>query len=301
MRIGILTYFIISIIVFSSKGQEAVYAYDDKISGFENNSVNIPVLNNDFGLQNGVSSLVIVEEPSNGQAIVEADNTITFIPDYSFVGKDEFMYKVCNTDGSCDQASVFVDIENVDFKPIAVNDTVVYLHGAPVEVDFLGNDTIKGDEPLSITIFGDLKQGEYLLNTANNLEVEFERRFIGVDSLDYMVCDTDNDCSTARIYFHVKHGGDIEFYIPQGFSPNGDGINDTFYVPDFSNYQAISITVADSWGNIVYQNEQYQNDWDGIANKGSSKGKLVLAGTYYYVFNIQGFGEQLTGFVYVAK
>ncbi len=301
MRICTFIFIICYVFSFQVKGQNIVYAYDDKIKGFENKAVNIPVLNNDFGLENGVSSLVISTEAANGTAIIEDDNTITFVPDYSFVGSDQFVYKVCNTDGSCDEATVFVDIQDVDFLPIAVNDSVTYLHGSPVVVDFLANDTIKGDEPITITILGELLQGEYFLNEENKLEVEFERRFVGLDSLDYIICDADNDCSQARIIFEVKHGGNVDFYVPEGFSPNGDGINDTFYVPDFSTYQNINITIVDSWGGIVYQNASYQNDWNGIANKGAGKGSLVAAGTYYYIITIEGVTKKLTGFVYVAK
>ena len=190
------------------KGQETVYAYDDLIKGFENVSVNIPVLNNDFGLEKGVKSLSIAVDAENGKAVIESDNTITFIPDHSFFGSDEFRYKVCNVDGSCDEASVFVEIENVDFKPEALNDTVTYLHGTPVEVDLLANDIINGDEPLTITIIGELRQGSYFLNSDNKLEVEFERRFVGQDVLEYIVCDIDNDCSQAKILFDVRHGGE---------------------------------------------------------------------------------------------
>ncbi|MBS2213835.1 gliding motility-associated C-terminal domain-containing protein [Carboxylicivirga mesophila] len=301
MRTCSIICILLSIICFQSKGQDIVYANDDKIKGFENSAVNIPVLNNDFGLEKGVSSLTIVVAAEHGTAVVEADNTITFIPNRSFVGSDDFIYKVCNADGNCDEATVFVEIEDVDFQPEAVNDTVTYLHGNPVVVDFMDNDIIEGDEPITVTILGELYQGTYFLNRDNMLEVEFERRFVGKDSLDYVICDVDNDCSQARIIFYVQHGGDIDFYIPEGFSPNGDGINDTFYIPDFSTYQGISITVVDSWGGIVYENASYQNDWNGIANKGSKKGQLVPAGTYYYIIAVEGVDKKITGFVYVAK
>ncbi len=301
MRICTTILFIIFAVSIQLKAQDVVYANDDKIKGFENRAVNIPVLNNDFGLEKGVSSLTIVVDAANGTVVVEDDYTITFIPDRSFFGPDEFKYKVCNVDGSCGEATVFVEIEDVDFYPEAVNDTVSYLHGSSVVVDFMANDLIEGDEPITPTIVGQLYQGDYYLNADNKLEVEFERRFVGTDSLDYIICDADNDCSQARIFFNVKHGGDIDFYIPEGFSPNGDGINDTFYVPDFSTYQNISISVVDSWGSIVYQNTSYQNDWNGIANSGSKKGQLVPAGTYYYIITIKGVTKKITGFVYVAK
>ncbi|WP_439184298.1 gliding motility-associated C-terminal domain-containing protein [Carboxylicivirga taeanensis] len=301
MRIFTAIFLLYLTFSFSLKGQEDVYAYDDKIKGLENTQKNIPVLNNDFGLLSGVTSLIIVDEASNGVAVVESDHTITFTPDRSFVGTDKFVYEVCNVDGKCGKATVFVEIEDFDFIPEAVNDSITYLHGNAMVIDFLSNDTIDGDDPVTITLLGELAQGECYLNGNNELEVEFERRFVGKDSLDYIICDIDNDCSQARMYFDVRHGGDIDFYIPEGFSPNGDGINDRFYIPDFSTYEGIRIVIVDSWGSVVYENNNYQNDWNGIANAGASNGKLVSSGTYYYIISVDGISDRITGFVYVAK
>ncbi|WP_430810188.1 MULTISPECIES: gliding motility-associated C-terminal domain-containing protein [unclassified Carboxylicivirga] len=301
MQIGQAIVVCILFFSFTAQGQDKVYAYDDMIKGFENRAVNIPVLNNDFGLTKGIAGFRISEPAVNGAAIIEDDNTITFIPDRSFAGKDEFIYEVCNTDGSCDEAIVFVEIEDVDFIPEAHNDTFTYLHGSVLLVDFIANDLIEGDEPISISIEGKLWQGNYILNEDNTMELSFERRFVGTDSLDYILCDADNDCSRARIMIDVRHSGDVAFYLPEGFSPNGDGINDTFFVPDFTTYRGISISIADAWGSLVYQQDDYQNDWNGVANQGRNKGQHVPAGTYYYCINIEGVSETITGFVYVAR
>ena len=278
-----------------------VFANDDYINGFENREVKIPVLNNDIGLDMGVKSLTIIQQPENGQAIVQEDNTILYFPDYSFAGDDQFKYEVCNIEGSCDVAFVDVKVQNVDFTPEAINDTVTYFHGSSIEVDFLENDIIEGDGPVTITYLSELSYGSYVLNSDNKLEVEFERRYIGKDSLKYSICDIDNDCSQAYIFFYVRHGGEADFYIPEGFSPNGDGINDTFYIPDFSTYEGISLTVVDSWGSVVFQMGNYSNDWSGIANKGSSSGKIVPAGTYYYNFRVEGVSDRITGYVYITN
>ncbi|WP_170061095.1 T9SS type B sorting domain-containing protein [Spirosoma aerolatum] len=78
-------------------------------------------------------------------------------------------------------------------------------------------------------------------------------------------------------------------FIPQGFSPNGDGINDRFVIRG-ANGLTVSLEVYNRWGNLVYKNEDYQNDWDGKPNTGivlsSADSNGVPDGTYYYVVNL---------------
>ena len=74
-------------------------------------------------------------------------------------------------------------------------------------------------------------------------------------------------------------------YIPDGFSPNDDGINDFFVIKGIENYPDNEFKVFNRWGNLIYQKKQYDNTWDGVPNSGmlrAGKGK-VQAGTYYYV------------------
>ncbi|WP_298608383.1 gliding motility-associated C-terminal domain-containing protein, partial [uncultured Spirosoma sp.] len=78
-------------------------------------------------------------------------------------------------------------------------------------------------------------------------------------------------------------------FIPQGFSPNGDGINDRFVIRGVDGL-TVSLQVYNRWGNLVYQNDDYQNDWDGKPNTGivlsSADSNGVPDGTYYYVVNL---------------
>jgi len=80
-----------------------------------------------------------------------------------------------------------------------------------------------------------------------------------------------------------------EIFIPQGFSPNGDGINDLFVIRG-ANGLTVSLEVYNRWGNLVYKNEDYKNDWDGKPNTGivlsSADSNGVPDGTYYYVVNL---------------
>ena len=74
-------------------------------------------------------------------------------------------------------------------------------------------------------------------------------------------------------------------FIPQGFSPNGDGVNDRFVIQGTTGL-TVSLEVYNRWGNLVYKNDDYQNDWDGQSNMGitlSADASGLPDGTYYYV------------------
>lgn len=88
---------------------------------------------------------------------------------------------------------------------------------------------------------------------------------------------------THTIYFKL-----IELTIPEGFSPNGDGINDFFEIPEIFDFDA-SLKVWNRWGDIVFESDKYANDWDGTC-KGTmclGSGKLP-EGTYFYTLTIGG-------------
>ncbi len=67
---------------------------------------------------------------------------------------------------------------------------------------------------------------------------------------------------------------------PNVFTPNGDGQNETFIVQFLDGYESSKLTVYNRWGKIVYENEDYQNDWDGTHYK---SGNDLASGVYYYI------------------
>lgn len=64
------------------------------------------------------------------------------------------------------------------------------------------------------------------------------------------------------------------------FTPNGDGQNEFFTVINLDDYPHPSIVIYNRWGKIVYQMDDYQNDWDGTHYK---SGKDLKEGVYYYI------------------
>jgi gliding motility-associated-like protein len=72
------------------------------------------------------------------------------------------------------------------------------------------------------------------------------------------------------------------FFIPEGFSPDGDGVNDVF---EIKNPQGINmgVSIFDRFGKLVYKSDDYKNDWDGRPNQeGFDNSRPIGRGTYYY-------------------
>ncbi len=71
-------------------------------------------------------------------------------------------------------------------------------------------------------------------------------------------------------------------FIPEGFTPNNDGINDNLVIQNTLS-QKIAIEVFNRWGNRVYRSVDYKNDWAGRCTEGIFLGQDIPDGTYFYV------------------
>ena len=87
--------------------------------------------------------------------------------------------------------------------------------------------------------------------------------------------------------------------IPNGFSPNNDGINDKFVIKNTGN-KRIHLEVYNRWANRVYKNSNYDNSWDGRCTEGIYLGEDVPPGTYYYIVKLDS-KEQYTGYITINR
>ena len=74
-------------------------------------------------------------------------------------------------------------------------------------------------------------------------------------------------------------------FIPQGFSPNGDGKNDNFVIQGVKPTEQVELIIFNRYGGVVYANQDYKNDWSGASNQGVKvigDGQGLSDGTYFY-------------------
>lgn len=92
-------------------------------------------------------------------------------------------------------------------------------------------------------------------------------------------------------------------FIPEGFSPNGDGINDVFEISNLLNiYEKFELKIFSREGNQIHTAHNEDGFWDGTATEGLLfKGSKVPVGTYYYVLflNDPEYQKPFLGWVYV--
>jgi len=91
----------------------------------------------------------------------------------------------------------------------------------------------------------------------------------------------------------------IPLFIPEGFSPNNDGINDLFVITNSAG-RTIFLDVYNRWGNRVYKSTAYKNDWDGKCTEGIYIGQDLPVGTYYYVIVIDK-GKKFVGYITISR
>ncbi|HEX8576702.1 MAG TPA: gliding motility-associated C-terminal domain-containing protein [Flavobacterium sp.] len=74
------------------------------------------------------------------------------------------------------------------------------------------------------------------------------------------------------------------FFIPDGFSPNGDGVNDTFTIPDIEFiYPDYSLEIYNRYGNLMFKGNKNKPDWDGNNSQSNLIDAMAPNGVYFYV------------------
>jgi gliding motility-associated-like protein len=83
-----------------------------------------------------------------------------------------------------------------------------------------------------------------------------------------------------------------------GFSPNGDGINETWQIDYVEQFPNIDVEIYNRWGQLLFKSKGYDKPWDGTYN-----GDPLPIGTYYYVIvlNHPKFPDPITGPVTIVK
>ncbi len=125
------------------------------------------------------------------------------------------------------------------------------------------------------------------------------------------------DAGDNNFEVHVNNGGckSIVAYeiiivipkviVPEGFSPNGDGIYDVLIIPGIEEYPTNKVRIFNRWGNPVYEMSPYNNDinaWDGTSNLGISVGGSDLAeGTFFYIIDLDDGSKAIKGFIYLKR
>ncbi|WP_372776678.1 tandem-95 repeat protein, partial [Mangrovibacterium sp.] len=126
-------------------------AIADDLSIDEDQSVDIAVLDNDLDCDGNIviQTLNIVASATNGSTTVNADGTITYLPDLNYYGTDYFTYQICDADGFCSEATVTIQVASVYDPPVGMGDINNTFSGIPTWGRVLTNDVYHEQEVVS--------------------------------------------------------------------------------------------------------------------------------------------------------
>ncbi|RXG15597.1 gliding motility-associated-like protein [Leeuwenhoekiella aestuarii] len=91
---------------------------------------------------------------------------------------------------------------------------------------------------------------------------------------------------SQRLEVTVDLSGCDSVFIPDGFSPNGDGINDVFEMKNMEIvYPDYTIEIFNRYGKVVFKGDSSTGFWDGHANQNRLGGNTLPNGVYFYIIN----------------
>ena len=194
--------------------------------------------------------------------------------------KDSAKYYVTNTLNGCTYSdSIFVDRKKPALANVGAN-VEIYTGGS---ANLIAAETLDNKTYLWTPILG--------LTTPNSSSTIASPSTTTTYILK--VSSIDNCIAFDTIVVTVKDGNIV---IPNAFSPNGDGINDTWQIKLLNSFLNAKVQVFNRQGQLVFNTKGYSKPWDGTSN-----GKPLPIGTYYYVIEPGNGLERKTGWIALLR
>ncbi|MCU4164289.1 Ig-like domain-containing protein [Carboxylicivirga caseinilyticus] len=193
---------------------DAPVAEDDNDSGIGNGSVRTNVASNDYDVEDNLNlnSINIISQPQNGSVQVEnGTGYIIYTPETNFDGTDQYSYEICDGEGECAQATVYITITSQDFTPVTTSDYIDLDEDGSVSIYPLDNDSSPNSalDPSTLTIIEGPFNGSYNLNISNSQIVYVpDENYYGKDTIVYQICNEASICAVDTIFIVINSVND---------------------------------------------------------------------------------------------
>lgn len=160
----------------------------------------------------------------------------------------------------------------------------------PVKLLLGGSQNLCYGESYNIELLAYGGAGNYRYEWTSQNPALATERYEKVDSNHFLVVSKQNNihylkaidvCGNTTIdtlIIDLKHC----LFVPNVISPNNDGINETFYIENITNYEDAHLRIFNRWGLKVFEAMPYLNDWNA---------QDEASGTYFYILQSQNFPE----------
>ncbi|MBK7370917.1 MAG: leucine-rich repeat domain-containing protein [Saprospiraceae bacterium] len=187
-------------------------------------------------------------------------------------------------------------------------DYVKVKHSTPTLFDVLANDTISKGASIDVMIQEPQNGTMIYSRTSGRGTYTSNPKFSGKEILKYTVCSTicPTDCKSSTIEFEVESpcSDRNSLVLPNVIFPDSPSRDNRYFIvealidcPDAFGPKPTKLTVYNRWGDLVYRNDDYKNDWDGT----NTQGQPLPTGTYYYLLDLGSVSAPIKGYVVIMR
>ncbi|MDX2070342.1 MAG: gliding motility-associated C-terminal domain-containing protein [Haliscomenobacter sp.] len=220
------------------------------------------------------------------------------------IGANRFVWRIAI--GKCIQAASDTVTVFLEKGPQLVDDKYTIERAQDIAaMNILLNDNLTGLQDTSISWSGAPSMGVFEYVPGNkSFRYTAESDFRGVLTFTYTVCNEASKCASpcdsAMVTMEV-------FNLPkptEGMVLEDPGPNGTLQIRGLQGFSSVDIVITNRWGDIVYRNNDYDNDapWRG---RSGDNGPFLPPGAYYYVIRAYDDGKLVgkpqTGAIYLFK
>src|SRR5690606_31276079 len=131
-------------------------------------------------------------------------------------------------------------------------------------------------DPSTVTVVKQPTRGIAIVNADGTVTYTPNLGQEGIDEFSYQVKDENGKLSNVATVTITIIKDPLS--IPNTFTTNGDGLNDVFVIKGLDQYSDNELIILNRWGNQVYMERNYANDWTGEG---------LNEGTYYYIIRVR--------------
>ncbi|MCB0516902.1 MAG: C25 family cysteine peptidase [Chitinophagales bacterium] len=206
-----------------------------------------------------------------------AANEISFTPTQN----GQVHVSASNASG-CSASKAFL-VEVYEVTPLSITNDTIVCPGTPVQIN--------ADGAVSYTwspanVLDNANVSNPIITTETDVT-------LNVEAVDANGCGKTGDfvLSVDEELCEV-----VELSVPNTITPNGDNYNESWVIQGLENYPNHRIEIYNRWGMLIYEASPYNNDW-----KGTSEGKDLPDGTYYYLLYLDRDATPQTGTITLMK
>jgi len=162
--------------------------------------------------------------------------------------------------------------------------SVTFLNPAPLDIQMTGSvdsECGEGNGQISVLVSGGNGNGNYswpATGATGNVLTNVDAGSYTVNYIDGLGCSISGTYSIGCVPL-------IPVIPTQFISPNNDGKNDKWIINNLYKYPDNKVTIFNRYGNVVFEAEPYNNDWDGTYQQNGTVVGPLPAATYFYIID----------------